>query len=252
MNAQSIYNFLNSLIATQNTKGTYQWKYHKQTDAIPLSTSGTQKVGTDDDIADDDAASDISYYLDGKKYTAANATGDRGYYYLCYKKDATITTFTSPGTYTVKDTDFILKPLAYNEAAAFLWDDQLIIPWTLTNYSADKHIFVGIVFQAVQTYIPVINTDGSFLKQANNQLAPELCTYNNHSVQAVFNSSTFKAIDTKIYAVTDTNGDGRINKDDATDLNDNGSIDDGDYIIDFGDTTKFSPVSAPNNDASVK
>lgn len=265
MNATMIYEFLNKLIATQNSAEgtTYRWKYYQHTNSIALSTSGLQSVGDGDEIPDNDAASDIQYYLDGKTYTEMKTTGDRGYYYLCYKEGEEITTLEDE-TYEVLASDFILKPLGYSETAAFLWNDQFIIPWTLTNYSADKNIFIAMVFQAVQTFIPQINTNGSFVKTANNQVSPELCTYNNHSVQAVFNSCAFNNLNLKIY-LYDINKDGNINIDDIPlhmkvdnngdgaiditdfDTNEDGSLDDKDELYDFGDATKYSSVTAPTN-----
>jgi len=259
LDSSALYDFLNNLIYTQNNTSStkYQWKYYQHTSAIPISTSGTQKVGNDDSIDDTSANSDIKYYVDGasaKDSANLTSTSDRGYYYLCYKSGESFTTFTDSTaqgaitntkgtydtedkTYTVGTDDFVLMPVSQGSEASFLWNDQFIIPWTLTNISADKHIFVAVSFQAVQTFIPQINTDGSFNKAANNQVAPELCSYDNNSLQAVFNSSYFAPISTIIRVYEDVNNDGEIDENDT---------------IDFGDTTKYTQITRPTANSIIK
>ena len=194
LSAEVLYSFLDSLITAQNATATdYKWVYYQKTGALPLSKSNTP------------GADDIDYYLDGIKYkdathgtNSANATQtdnvttvtDRGYFYLC------------------TDANGILKELNVGDAAVFLWNSTFIIPWQLTNASADKYIFVGLTFQAIQTFIPKIelNDDGTskgfidktFNNDSGNQLDPNSCTYNNIAVQTVFNSCTFTDINTKV------------------------------------------------------
>jgi hypothetical protein len=110
------------------------------------------------------------------------AKKDIGFFYLCYDD-------------TTKGADNkILKPLEVGKTTAFLWNSTFVIPWQLTNTSADKHIFVGVTFQAIQTFIPIIE-NGSISKLADNQLSADLCTYDSIAVQTVFNSSHFKPIE---------------------------------------------------------
>jgi hypothetical protein len=106
------------------------------------------------------------------------ATDDGGYFYLC-----------NNGTN-------VLKPLNVGDAAAFLWDGTFIIPWQLTNLSADKTIFVALEFQAVQTYIPLINASGEISNEYPNQLTADKCIIQDRSVQTVFNSSRFTTMST--------------------------------------------------------
>lgn len=172
LSAESLYAFLNTLITKQNANSAtthYSWTYFKRTGALPLSESGIHN-------------NDVKYYLDGTIYNtaeeAASAT-DKGYFYLCDESGSK------------------LKSLGVGDDATFLWNSTFIIPWQLTNVSADKYIFVGLTFQAIQTFIPVINA-GVISGAANNQLNPDSCTYNNDAVQTVFNSCSFTPIDTKI------------------------------------------------------
>ena len=196
MSSEALYAFLETLVDKQNTLNTssdpnlktdYYWIYHKQTGALPLSNSGIKDT-------------DIEYYIDGQKVKDTthdpdneNATSvsnvttvtDKGYFYLC------------------KDSLGVLKPLAYDDDAVFLWNNTFIVPWKLTNNSADKLIFVGITFQAIQTFIPQMvmsgtTSTGVIWGDPNNQVPEEECTYNSPSVQTVFNSCNFKEIETSI------------------------------------------------------
>lgn len=182
LNAESLYKFLDGLITKQNNaSSTYQWTFYKKTGALPLSDSG---VSTDDK----------KYYLDGTtytptedgKYTAGTDTfdsvsdiTDRGYFYLCKKNSSE------------------LFSLGVGEDAAFLWDSTFVIPWTLTNLSADKYIYVGVIFQAIQTYIPIISNgviSDAFNETTGNKQDASLCTYDNIAVQTVFNTCNFADI----------------------------------------------------------
>lgn len=207
LSASELYKFLNQLIELQNdasdaqTDATkkYYWNYYKNDGLVngvgggfPLSSSGT-------------LSSDVSYYIDGKEYvhngsgytyTTTNTDGqtitdtvsdytklkDKGYFYLCLSKGE----------------DAQLKELDKDEAAIFLWNNRFIIPWKLTNASAEKDIFVAVEFQAIQTYIPIINTTGIIDSNPNNQLPDTQCTIKNKSVQTVFNSCYFTPISTVI------------------------------------------------------
>lgn len=169
LNAESIYSFLSSLIDVQNnlasTNG-YKWIYYKRSGSLKLTDSGTE--GTP------------KHYLDGQVYTEAQTGNDSGYFYLCYG-DAT--------------KENVLMPLEQGDDAVFLWNSTFVVPWQLTNASADKIIYVGLIFQAIQTYIPSINAENGTISQAfPNQLSADSCTYNNDSVQTVFNTCTFKSI----------------------------------------------------------
>ena len=172
LSAEALYAFLDTLITSQNANSAttgYYWKYYKRTGALTLSNSGSQTA-------------DIKYYLDGTDYATAEAASslqDKGYFYLCH------------------DENGVMKPLSVGNDATFLWNSTFIIPWQLTNISADKYIFVGLTFQAIQTFIPVINA-GVISGAANNQLDANSCIYNNDAVQTVFNSCSFTPIDTKI------------------------------------------------------
>lgn len=177
MNAQSLYDFLQGLVEAQNgTNSPYTWTYYRNTGSMPISLSGTSN-------------GDIKYYYEGTQYEQADAPTDkdRGYFYLCYKRGNH--QLEDESTLTVSE-DGILMPLNVTKDAVFLWNDTFIIPWTLTNYSADKLIYVVVTFQAVQTFIPKI-TNGIISGDANNQLEWNNCKYNNPSVQTVFNSCNF-------------------------------------------------------------
>ena len=187
MNATAIYKYLQDLITVQNGKADgYCWQYLQTKGAKILTPSG----------AAPSQSAPANYYLEGEtgyyengqlvKYTAENSKDlkDNGYYYLCVKDGQTLTTN-------------MLK-LAVGVDAAFLWDSKFIIPWTLTNFSADKHIFVAVEFQAIQTFIPIIESDGSIKDDdINNQVQGNIA-YDNTSLQTVFNSCSFDPINTKI------------------------------------------------------
>ena len=154
MGSDALYQFFNKLINEQNTdtnNTSYYWRYYQNTGSKPLSSSG---------ISD----TDVLHYFEGQSSTDAVTQADRGYFYLCKKDD--------------KET---LMALGVEDTAVFLWNNTFIIPWNLTNASADKYIFVGITFQAIQTYIPDINTSGIISGEADNQLPADQCTYNNHT-----------------------------------------------------------------------
>lgn len=190
MNARSLYDFLFDLIEAQNavTDTDYEWIYLSNKNAGNgqyLSASGTSEA-------------DRKYYYEGSSYTtqdlatAAN-TDNKGYFYLCYKSGKG-TTVTDKNKQSVAITETgVLKSLPVGETAVFLWNSTFIIPWTLTNYSADKNIFVAVEFQAIQTFIPEI-TNGIISNAANNQLSAEKCYYNDSSVQTVFNSCSFSSM----------------------------------------------------------
>ena len=190
VNAEILYQFLNGLVENQNklstTDAPYYWKYHTRTEGgCRLSTTG---VGEGDRL----------YYLEGEASSTKQTDPDLGYFYLCQKTGANAT-------------DGYLYSLAVGKSSVFLWNDQFIIPWQLTNYSADKHIFVAVEFQAIQTFIPEI-TDGIIASRPDNQAFDRKRTetvdektithydvlYNNESVQTVFNSCVFPDISTKI------------------------------------------------------
>ena len=210
MNAEALYEFLNNLIEQQNDLNTgadptgYSWVYYQEEGALPLSATGA-------------AEDDIEYYIDGKKVkdsahdsgnTAASQVDDvtkvkdKGYFYLCESPVG------------------VLKPLGVKSSAVFLWNNTFVIPWKLTNNSADKIIFVGVTFQAIQTFIPIMNANGTIMGNANNQLPANQCTYNHQSVQTVFNSCAFEEIE--------------------TDVNINGTI------VHFGNPDLYDTVSTPS------
>lgn len=168
INATALYEFLNSLVTAQNARDEgYYWVYYQNSGSKPMSLSGT-------------STEDIKHYFEGTQYDTPQSQGDKGYFYLC-------------------ESDLEkLKPMAVGSAAVFLWNDTFIIPWTLSNYSADKMIFVAITFQAVQTFIPKIDGFGVIDNTPDNQLPLAQCKYNNSSVQTVFNSCNFTPIDTNI------------------------------------------------------
>lgn len=159
MNSRYLYNFLYGLIEQQNNANTdptngYKWIYYTNENAVTT--------------------------LDGKTYYAGAITtetskADSGYFYLCDTSGS------------------VLKSLAVGDTSKFLWNGSFVIPWQLTNVSADKHIFVGIQFQAIQTFIPKIE-NGKIISAKDNQVPPTECTYNHASVQAVFNTCHFDAM----------------------------------------------------------
>ncbi|MBE5736458.1 MAG: hypothetical protein E7356_03820 [Clostridiales bacterium] len=158
MNAQALYEFLVDLIDEQNTKygTTYKWIFWRNSDA--RMTINSEK------------------YFAGSKTESATAQPDEGYFYLCQPDGETLYQLTVGGD------------------ATFLWNGTFIIPWQLTNLSADKHIFIGLSFQAIQTFIPRIDSGTINPTLANNQLPFADCKYNNISVQTVFNSSWFRQV----------------------------------------------------------
>lgn len=182
LNATILYEFLNSLISKQNSLSTntkYHWEYFRRTGGLGLSTSGT-------------STSDTLYYLEGGVSATQQTGQDEGYFYLCMKD-------TRPtGSNSSK---YYLYSLPVSGEAVYLWNDQFILPWQLTNVSADKHIFVAIEFQAIQTFIPEI-TNGVIASRADNQAHdnertaggsdPYYVLYDNTSVQTVFNSINFR------------------------------------------------------------
>ena len=197
--SESLYAFLDNVISTQNalapTSG-YYWQYYQHQGTIPLSTSG---ISTED----------LEYYIDGtsnktvvdgKDTPTPNATvEDKGYFYLCeYDEDNGGATG-------------ILKRLGVGDTAIYLWDSAFIIPWQLTNLTADRYIFVTLTFQAIQTYIPqMVLDDGESTgviwtptTETNNnlglgnQIPYSQCTYNSPHVQTVFNTCKFGDINTK-------------------------------------------------------
>lgn len=126
-----------------------------------------------------------SYQFDGSPYTVT----DLGYYYLCVGDGSTK----------------VLKELKVGDTAAYLWNSTFVIPWELTNLSADKEIYIGITFQAVQTYIPrvhevVTSEEGvepvtkEWQIVSDYENALENPKYDDTAVQIVFNTSRFKTV----------------------------------------------------------
>lgn len=158
MNAQGLYEFLVGLIDTQNevNGAQYIWTFWRNNDAKHTINEET--------------------YHNGVKTSDSALKPDVGYFYLCQSDGVT------------------LKRLSVDESAVFIWNSTFVIPWQLTNLSADKNIFIGLSFQAVQTFIPRIDSGIINDTLAHNQLPYADCKYNNVSVQTVFNSSYFPAI----------------------------------------------------------
>lgn len=155
MNSTYLYEFLEDLIDDINNKegATYKWIYYKNNDPH-MALNG-------------------EYWFEGVKATTKDATKvDAGYFYLCNTDGST------------------LQSLSVGSEAAFLWDGSFVIPWQLTNVSADKKIFVGVQFQAIQTFIPKMN-NGQIISSKDNQLPANECTYDATEVQTVFNSCYF-------------------------------------------------------------
>ncbi|MBE5739031.1 MAG: hypothetical protein E7354_04830 [Clostridiales bacterium] len=186
VNATILYQFLNGLVTTQNNlpieDAPYFWQYYTREGGCGLSTTGT-------------SSGDILFYLEGKSDTTKQTGRDEGYFYLCQKSGY-------DATNKVASTNGYMYPLQVGESSVFLWNDQFIIPWQLTNYSADKHIFVAVEFQAIQTFIPkienggVINSDPDNQEHSNTRTDdsdPYYVSYNNESIQTVFNSIDFRA-----------------------------------------------------------
>lgn len=185
VNAQILYQFLNRLVTTQNKLSVedapYYWQYYTKQGSCSLSSTGVD-------------ADQVLHYLEGQVYDEPQTTSkDLGYFYLCQKTASNAT-------------NGYLYALEVGESSVFLWNDQFIIPWQLTNYSADKHIFVAVEFQAIQTFIPEINS-GLIASRPDNQAHdntrstdedPYFVLYNNISVQTVFNSCVFPDVSTVI------------------------------------------------------
>ena len=256
MNSRSLYDFLLGLVDTQNKEQDtdYEWIYYSNASAgygQYFSPSGTGKTdpkyyyeGTDYDSQEE-----ITNYING-------GAGERGYFYLCYKNTATETIYKKDDTTTTAATENktgILKPLKVGEGVVFLWNSTFIIPWTLTNYSADKDIFVAVEFQAVQTFIPEIESNGTINTDANNQLSAEQCFYFSRSVQTVFNSSGFDKPDLTLRVNRDVDGDGDIDEHDIVDFaNDILRVPDiptGTPVLDAGGNQikKYAPVWMPTD-----
>jgi len=211
-NARALYDTLISLITSNNSKtADYDWVFWQNADArMPIGNN----------------TEDLATYYNGSTTSSSSAIPDGGYFYLC------------------KNASDVLYPLPVGEAAKFLWDGTYVIPWQLTNASADKTIFVAVTFQAIQTFIPRMSGEtgkiGIIDSQANNQLELDYCKYNDRSVQTVFNSSVFASI-SKISTVTrDMNGDGDTTDDD----------DKYDYST-LGKADGFVNVSIPTTDHDI-
>lgn len=168
-NSDKLLEALIDLIREQNDNEEYYWQYYRNTNAV-CNLEG-------------------NYYYNGKTshngdtLTDTSEVDDEGYFYLCKPDKST------------------LFPLIVGETAVFLWDNRLIIPWQLTNASADKTIFVALSFQAIQTFIPQIDDGVIYKGDIDNQLAAEDHTYNNTAVQTVFNTCNFSPINTVVGGV---------------------------------------------------
>lgn len=240
MNAQNIYNFLQQLVESQNaiTANDYCWRYYKSSSSRKISASGTSNTDTlyyFEGLHFNDANNNGKQDTGEADYTASSTFGEIGYFYLCYK------------TANSTDKTKVMHPLPVQQTSMFLWNDTFIIPWTLTNYSADKHIYVAVIFQAIQTFIPSIDSNGVISPAANNQagVAPGTAingkTYSHYalefddpSLQTVFNSCYFGPVSTRIPA--DTNGDG--------------DTDDADDYIEFNDE-KYGLAEEPTSSSNL-
>ncbi|MBQ7351736.1 MAG: hypothetical protein IJW59_02570 [Clostridia bacterium] len=165
LKSDDIYEFLVDLIEAQNTKNTYKWVHWENDDAVCE--------------LDDKFYYNGSTKIDGVDITDATVQSDGGYFYLCTANLAE---------------NSVLYKLEVGDTAAFLWDGQFIIPWQLTNLSADKVIYIGVKFEAIQTFIPKM-ADGKIVTDADNQLPEGQCTISNPAVQTVFNTCTFEQIE---------------------------------------------------------
>lgn len=180
MSAQELYSSLVDMILATNdhTKSAgYNWIFWE-------NTSPTVNLDNKD-------------YFEGKQQTTTGKDG--GYFYLCYDTDDASKNIKSDKT---------LKPLNVGQNSAFLWDGTFVIPWQLTNLSADRTIFVAVEFQAIQTFIPLITVTGgkgTISGNKDNQLPEGYCYYNDISVQTIFNTSRF----TNFEELT-TGSDGRV------------------------------------------
>lgn len=245
LNANGLYDFLDGLVDSQNklvntgdASTNYYWYYHQESGAKPLSTSGI-------------ATNDLLYYFDGNVYyqgtkpaypanaieLPADTLYDRGYFYLCHFEDTSKKYADIPDRETAgNENNALLKPLLVNSAAAFLWNSTFIIPWQLTNLSADKYIYVAVTFQAIQTFIPKIGAEGGvdngkINQDPDNQLPADQCTVGSESVQTVFNSSAFGNMNLVVQVDRDGNGEP-------------------DTEINFGDSTKYTCISTPQHKRS--
>ena len=162
---------------------------------------------------------DGKYYFNGTGTTTDTHTTDfdDGYFYLCYDPDTLVSggknytplnggeAFDISTRNTNTGAIDTLYPLAVSSGAAFLWNGTFVMPWTLTNYSADRHMVVIVEFQAIQTFIPKIHqSTGLIDTAADNQLEPENCKFYDKSVQTVFNSCNFGSLNTNITAALET------------------------------------------------
>ena len=189
LNSTALYSHLVDLVKTQNqavyddstidAKDKYQWVYFRNENPVYNFDGKNYYMGIE-------RADNFIVDMDGDGEQDA---GDEGYFYLCMSDGTT------------------LKPLKVGEDAAFLWNSTFVIPWQLNNFSADKDIFIGVIFQAVQTFIPEMDVaSGKYTigGEADNQLDDDEGTdgyqhhYNSPEVQIVFNTCRFTAIDTVI------------------------------------------------------
>jgi predicted ribosomally synthesized peptide with SipW-like signal peptide len=238
-NTSELCKFVDGLIGTQNKLFTgvvsggaftteptmdYYWFYYQNQGVKALSTTGTG-VGANGNP-------DVKYYIDGTGHeiTSEQAATDTyakkldlGYYYLCgMKPSITTETYTGytnaekiaartiPSGTNAADSAY-LKELKFNETAAYLWNSTIVIPWSLTNASANSYMIVEVIFQAVQSYIPTISSAGVISSASDNQVKEP--TVSNSSVQTLFSSCNFITVteaDTKIV-------DNRGTTDDASD-----------------------------------
>ena len=162
LESDDIYKFLADLITARNGLTTYKWVHYQNTDARMTLDGKT--------------------YYQGSETASATAIVDPGYFYLC-TADA--------------GANSVLYPLPVGETAIFLWDGQFVLPWQLTNLSADKMIYVGVKFEAIQTFIPKMTTPGKIDSTADNQLPEGQCTISCTPVQTIFNTCQFQQIEYK-------------------------------------------------------
>jgi len=202
MNARVLYDFMHQLIKDQNNtpSSTFKWIYFQNQNAVVNFDNGL--------------------YMNGEYLTEAptgeGATIDAGYFYLC-----------KPSSTDANNAE--LLQLDVGDEAAFLWNGTFVIPWQLTNISADKYIFVAVTFQAIQTFIPRMtqaDAGGSYsiVKNKDNQLAASECTVTRPEVQIVFNTCNFTPINYRIKVGENTAG--------------------GDIIIDFSQSA-YDKISIP-------
>ena len=216
--------FVDGLVTEQNEKydptgsGTdYYWYYY-------------QNSGTALPLAESSDGTTLKYYTNGKAVTEGTTLIDDGYYYLCGGNKESLPSSTNPDK-------AYLKELAYLNDNTFLWDSRIIIPWNLTNTSADAIIVVEVRFEAIQTFIPKI-TDGIISTDANNRVDDYIATgdsagkdgyqvsVNNASLQTVFQSSDFSS------TLDAYEGTIRVSKDASND-----------YLIHYVDTTTKNPYA---------